>query len=174
MPSRVTKVRRMADVMPNRKKITVTWAAASTTYVYTEWDTGISIRNGQGLLLHGMDVHFNGMANNHALSLTTCVRFQAYRGGNTGALLDVDDSRELYTIDRAIDRVTAEGIWGHDWPMGVRADLLVVEPKITLAMDATVDAAPFQTVEMLFTIWYRWVPMDMQDYIEAAEGTGTF
>lgn len=162
------------DALPNVKHVSVTWAAASTTYVYGEWDTGIQARDGMAVLIEGFEVQPAAHPSAFVPSNSAGASFQMHRGATTGAQLDTDDARQIGTI-RVLNNNAANGTFGWIGPFRWNGiPRIIVDPKITCNMDATTDVSPWQSVEWIFTISYRWVAVNLQTYVEAAEQSGVF
>lgn len=157
------------DRLPNRKYVTVAWAAASTTAVYTQFDTMMGAREGAGWLISRVDVGWQGPIGG-SIGVTNCVRFQLLTGAQT-APLAVDDDEVIASIDRA-NTVNTQGAGQLDWPVTWVGPVLVASRQLSCVMDATADGAPYQTVGMLFTIWYNWVQLGAKEWVEIAEARG--
>lgn len=167
----MAKKKAMRDVLPNRKYVTVTWAAASTTAVYTQFDTMMGAREGAGWLVTRMDVGCVGPVP----ALTGVVgdntaRFQLATGAQV-ATLAADDDEVIATIDLWIAQDTT-GAAITVLPLTWVGPVLVASRQLTCSMDAEADAAPLQSLGMLFTIWYQWVQLGAKEWVEIAEARG--
>lgn len=158
------------DTLPNRKYVTVTWAAASTTAVYTQFDTMMGAREGAGWLISRMDVQYGGTVPPNASNVTSSARFQLCTGAQT-ATLAPDNDEVIATIDYEKTLVTS-GMQVQIFPLVWAGPVLVASRELTCVMDAGVDVDPWRTQDMLFTIWYQWVKLGAREWVEIAEARG--
>jgi len=159
------------DVLPNRKYVTVTWAAASTTAVFTQFDTMMGAREGAGWLISRMDVMFGGaLPPSLDPAADQSARFQLCTGAQS-ATLDPGDDEVIATIDWHFN-ITTSGMFVQAWPMTWSGPVLVASRELTCVMDASANQSPFQSQAMLFTIWYQWVPIGARQWVEIAEARG--
>lgn len=170
-----------ADEMVNYKRMAVALSAASTTYVYSEWDTGLSARGRLGIMVLGFQVQpkGHGISNNNLLNAATrqVACMQLHEGPQQGALLNADDERHIGTI--SVDNLiaTAVGLAPIFTPWGISCEKLTTSPKITACFDAGADAVPFQSGAfgtLIYTVAFRYVNMTLERYIEASEQRGAF
>lgn len=159
-----------ADLMPNRKYVTVTWAAAATTAVYTQFDTMMGAREGAGWLVSRMDVMFGGAVPPTFAMADGSARFQLLTGAQVGTLAP-DDDEVIATIDH-MKVVVTSGMSTIIWPMTWVGPVLVASRQLTCAMDCSADVAPYQSQDMLFILWYQWVQLGARDWVEIAEARG--
>lgn len=160
----------MMDSLPNRKYVTVTWAAASTTAVYTQFDTMMGAREGAGWLISRVDILFGSAVPPTVNNVSNTARFQLLTGAQT-ATLAPDDDEVIATIDLAL-AVQTSGQRAFSMPISWGGPVLVASRELTCAMDASADTAPFQSQDMLFTIWYNWVKLGAREWVEIAEARG--
>lgn len=158
------------DRMPNRKYVTVTWAAASTTAVYTQFDTMMGAREGAGWIISRVDVQFKDNPPPLLALTTNTARFQLATGAQTTPL-SVDDDEVIANLDLSLVLVTT-GAGLLVWPISWIGPILVASRELTCSMDAKGDAAPFQSVDMLFTIFYQWIAIGAREWVEIAEARG--
>lgn len=160
----------MMDKLPNRKYVTVTWAAASTTDVYTQFDTMMGARDGAGWLISRIDVGFgHNFPPTHGMNAGS-IRFQLLTGAQV-ATLQPDDDEVIATIDLVAGGITS-GLAYQQWPLTWVGPVLVASRELTCAMDASADISPYQTEAMLFTVWYNWVKLGAREWVEIAEARG--
>lgn len=163
--------RGIRDALPNRKYVTVTWAAASTTAVVTSFDTMMGAREGAGWLISRMDVMYGSVVPPASTGFLSCTpRFQLLTGSQS-ATLAPDDDEVIATIDLEA-RANTNGGWVTQYPLTWVGPVLVASRELTCAMDASEDEAPFQSQAMLFTIWYQWVTLGAREWVEIAEARG--
>jgi len=158
----------LTDKMPNRKYVTVDWAAATTTAVYTQFDTMMGAREGAGWLISRVDVGFLGQPPEVG-AVVSEMRFQLLTGAQV-APLDADDDEVIASMDRVIDQSAGGG--QYDWPTSWVGPVLVASRELTCAMLGSSNVAPFQALSMLFTIWYQWVKIGSREWVEIAEARG--
>lgn len=174
MAKRKSTSRTLADRLPNRKYVTVTWAAASTTWVGTEVDTMMGVRDKMGWLISRVEVGFKGAAATppaaHVIVADSMPRFQIATGEQTG-LLAADDDSVVCTMDLMIAQDTT-GAAMQQFPLQWFGPIMIASRKLTCMMDAADNVAPWQSRDMLFTIWYQWSPLSTRDYLDIAEGKG--
>ncbi len=160
----------MMDRLPNRKYVTVTWAAASTTAVYTQWDTMMGAREGAGWLISRMDVMFGGAVPPAHGLIPQSFRFQLCTGAQV-ATLSPDDDEVVATLDWAGGALTS-GYAAWTYPITWVGPVLVASRQLTCVMDGSGDIAPFQSQAMVFTIWYNWMQLGAREWVEIAEARG--
>jgi hypothetical protein len=167
----MAKKKNVMDALPNRKYVTVTWAAATTTAVYTQFDTMMGAREGAGWLVSRVDVMFGGAVPPSFSSLVvTSLRFQVLTGAQTVTLAP-DDDEVVATIDY-ISQGQTSGLTNVIFPLSWAGPILIASRELTCAMDGSIDIAPWQSVDMLFTIWYQWVKLGSREWVEIAEARG--
>jgi len=158
------------DTLPNRKYVTVTWAAATTTAVYTNVDTMMGARDGEGWLISRISVQPIGLLDGWQV-VNSGVRFQVATEEHA-ALLAPDDPSVIGTIDILTNLLTGGGINQLVFPVTWVGPVLVAARKLTCMMDGSDDAAPLQSEGFLFTIWYNWVKLGAKEWLEIAEAKG--
>ena len=158
------------DKLPNRKYVTVTWGAASTTAVYTQFDTMMGAREGAGWLISRMDVMHGGVVPPTPSLIAGRARCQLCTGAQVTTLAP-DDDEVIATIDIG-KAITTSGaaVWHEPWTWV--GPVLVASRELTCVMDASANVAPWQTADMLFTIWYQWVKLGSREWVEIAEARG--
>lgn len=161
---------KVRDVLPNRRYITVTWAAASTTAVYSQFDTMMGAREGAGWLISRMDVMFGGAVPPTPANNPQAVRFQLATGAQVATLAPGNDE-VIATVDRQFHFQT-NGFGSLDWPLTWVGPVLIASRQLTCSMDASADSAPFQSSDMLFTIYFQWVILTAREWVEIAEARG--
>lgn len=159
----------IADVLPNRQYVVVTWAAATTTAVYETFQTAMGAREGYGWLISRIDVQPRMPASSAPGSLTD-LAFQVTTGAHT-ALLDCDDDEVIGTIEISSSYVTSGGTL-YLFPWTWVGPVLVAAKQITCLMDGQADGAPWQSKEMLFTIWYQWMELGVNEWLQIAQARG--
>lgn len=163
--------RSMMDALPNRKYVTVTWDAASTTAVYTQFDTMMGAREGAGWLISRVDLQFGSNVPPDFSGVTSNgVRFQVATGAQT-AMLPPDDDEVICSLDLGYGGATS-GFHVQQFPISWAGPVLVASRELTCIMDATSNVAPYQNQDMLFTIWYNWVKLGAREWVEIAEARG--
>lgn len=159
----------LMDKLPNRKYVEVTWAAATTTAVYTQFDTMMGAREGAGWLVSRVDVQYLEVPPEIG-AVVAELRFQLLTGAQT-TTLSANDDEVICTIDRVIDQSAGGGLT--DWPVSWVGPVLIASRELTCAMDGASNVAPFQaSLKMLFTIWYQWVKLGSREWVEIAEARG--
>lgn len=159
------------DRLPNRKYVTVNWAPATTTAVYTQFDTMMGAREGAGWLISRVEVMFGGAVPPvWAMNIINTLRFQLATGAQV-ATLAPDDDEVIATIDLSSGFVSSGSALGA-WPLAWVGPVLVASRQLSCTMDAAADEAPFQSQPMLFTIWYNWVALSAKEWVEIAEARG--
>ena len=170
-----------ADEMTNYKRLALALPAASTTYAYVEWDTGLSARGRIGIMITGFKVQpkAHGLTNNNLLNAATrqVACMQLHEGPQQAALLNADDERHIETL--SVDNLvaTSVGLAPIMAPWGVTCERLSTAPKITACFDAGADAVPFTAAgfaTLIYTVSFRYVNMSLERYIEASEQRGAF
>jgi len=165
------KSKSMRDTLPNRKYVTVDWAAASTTAVYTNFDTMMGAREGAGWLISRLDVTLGGAVPiDLDMAADQSLRFQLLTGAQV-APLQPDDDEVIATIDLSFE-VTTSGQILMTWPLTWVGPVLVASRELTCAMISGTNQSPFQSTPMLFTIWYQWVQLGAREWVEIAEARG--
>lgn len=160
----------MMDKLPNRKYVTVTWAAASTTAVYTQFDTMMGAREGAGWLVSRIDLQWGGAVPPAGLGVANTIRGQLLTGAQTTTLAP-DDDEVVGTIDGEW-ALSTQGASFVQWPLSWVGPILIASRQLTCVLDASADAAPFQSAPMLFTIWYNWFQLGAREWVEIAEARG--
>ena len=160
----------MMDKMPNRKYVVVAWAAAATTAVYTQFDTMMGAREGAGWLISRLDVGFQGPLPPTWDPTSGTARFQLLTGAQVTPLA-ADDDEVIASLDVG-KHITTEGAVNFLWPGSWIGPVLVASRELSCVMDCSADVAPFQSVAMLFTIWYQWVKIGAREWVEIAEARG--
>lgn len=158
----------LMDKMPNRKYVTVPFAAATTTASYTQFDTMMGAREGAGWLISRVDVSVQGVVPIATAATAQALRFQVCTGAQT-APLAVDDDEVIATIDTMM---TATKGYDGTLPLSWVGPVIVASRQLTCSMIGTPDAAPWRLSNMLFTIWYQWVKLGAREWVEIAEARG--
>lgn len=163
-----TTGRSLVDQLPNRAYVKVEWAAASTTAVYETVETMMGAMEGAAWLISRIEVIPTVVP---ALPGASILRFQVCTGKQT-ALLDCGDAKVIGTMDRMYS-ITTSGATTWDWPAVWVGPVLVASRNLTCLMDASTNVAPWQAgTTMLFTIWYSWVKMTAQKWLEIKQAEG--
>lgn len=157
----------MMDQMPNRKYVTVEFAAATTTAVYTQFDTMMGAREGAGWLISRVDVQFAGVLPSAVAATTHALRFQLCTGAQVAPLAP-DDDEVIANIDQSV--TAANGL--PTMPISWVGPVIVASRQLTCAMVGLPDAAPWRLLPMLFTIWYQWIKLGAREWVEIAEARG--
>lgn len=157
------------DVLPNRAYVTVTQAAATTTAVFTEVDTLMGARDGSGWLISRVDIQPKQILDGW-LAAVNGVRFQVCTGQQS-ALLDVDDDEHILSLDLQTI-FTTSGVGFFTMPFTWVGPVLVASKKLTCLIDGTDDGGPLQSMDWIFTLWYRWVKLTAQDWVDIAQLKG--
>lgn len=165
-----TTGRNLADQLPNRFYQVVTWGADSTAAVLETADTMMGAREGAAWLISRIDIQPRGILDGLPAG-TAGFYFQVATGEQT-ALLNADDDEAIMTL--GYGNVTAGSAYtDHQvWPISWFGPVLVASRKLSFGMDASDNLAPFQSVDMLFTVWFNWVKMTAQRWIEVQEAKG--
>lgn len=159
------------DVLPNRAYVVVTFAAATTTVVYTSLSTDMGAQSGNGWLISRFDVQPLGPAPSAlAAGSGLGIDFQVATGRRT-AMVPKNDTGHVGTAT-FVNAFTTSGHALAVWPLTWVGPVLVANKDITCLMDGSGDASPFQSLAMLFTIWFNWIEMTEREWIELAQASG--
>lgn len=168
-----TTGRSLADQLPNRAYVTVTWGAAATTAVATPIDTMMGAREGAAWLISRIDVMPKNVLDGWAGTGSGSV-YQLQTGDHsaTPAIKDVDDDEVVGTIMCQVASVGSAGLYPIMMPMRWIGPVLVASRKLTCVMDNSDNILPFQSTDFVFTIWFNWIKMTAQRWIEVQEAKG--
>lgn len=160
---------RQKDLLPNRHYEVLTFAAATTTVVFDTFETLMSARDNAGWLISRIDVQprlvLDGWQNT-----TGGVTFQLCTGAQT-VILPADDDEVVATW--GIHTVyQVEGGMVFTFPISWVGPILVAARQLTVAMQGSDDAAPLQSIPMVFSIWYNWVQLADREYLDIIQGKG--
>lgn len=159
------------DKLPNRKYVIVTFAAATTTAVYTQFSTMMGAREGSGWLVSRMDVTPLGpVGPPPGPGDISSFIFQLATGGQVAPLACDDDEVVGTTFLQSL--MSTSGATMIQWPLTWIGPVLLASRQLTCSMDAQADVTIFQNVSMLFTIWYQWVALGAREWVEIAEARG--
>lgn len=159
------------DILPNRRYVVVTFAAATTTVAYTSFDTMMGAREGAGWLISRLDIMSRDLAGANGWQTAAAgVRFQLCTGAQT-ALLNADDDEVIASLD-VVCTLQTSGCDVTVFPVTWLGPILVASRQLTCAMQGTDDVAPLQAQDFLFVIWYQWVQLTAREWVEIAEGRG--
>lgn len=160
----------LVDRLPNRLRKVVAWAAAATTLVYETVDLPMGIRAGLGMLISRVDIEPRTPPIASGGQSTFSLAFQI-RAGEKTTMAAGDDASVICQIQLQGLQTTSGGNILY-WPVTWGGPVLVADRHLTFLMDAGADIAPWQSLDMLFTVWYTWVPVGTQEYIEIKEAEG--
>jgi len=169
MAKKKTGVNTGSDRLPNRKYVVVSLAAASTTVVYSQFDTMMGAKEGAGWLVSRVDIQPRAMTDGWMNSMCGS-RFQLATGAQTD-LLNVDNPAVVATIDVQVVLVTS-GMPVIVFPVTWVGPVLIASRQLSCVVDSTDDLVPLQSMDMLFTIWYQWVKLGSREWVEIAEAKG--
>lgn len=161
------------DQFPNRKYQVVSFAAATTTFVGATYSTEMGARTKNGWIIERIFVRPRLLED--ALSANHCqLRFMVATGSQT-AMLSADDDQVVAMMDYKQSMATAVGFGTPaQWPLVWIGPVLIASRQLTFGLQGVTDISPFQTLDMLFTVWYRWMPLEDRDWLEIAEAKGIF
>lgn len=162
---------RLRDRLPNRAYVVVAWGAATTTAVVTTIQTLMGSQEGLGWLISRFDVQPRSavpFVEEGPGGMT--LKFQVSLGAQAG-LLAADDPKVVGTVDR-VSQIETQGGTLHEWPLTWIGPVLVASRELTCGIDGSVNQAPYQSADMLFTIWYQNVKLSDRDWLEIAQAQG--
>jgi len=164
------------DRLPNRKYVRVAFEAATTTAVYTEFDTMMGAREGAGWLISRVDLTYFNSSTLAPLSLPTgivTIGMQVLTGAQT-ALLPPDDDEVVCDLKDCYLLATSGGAT-HVLPASWAGPVLVASRTLSVVIDGSANVSPFQSgsnAVALVTIWYNWVKLGAREWVEIAEARG--
>jgi hypothetical protein len=158
-----------ADRMPNRKYVPIDIDSTATNAVHINFDTMMGARQGAGWLISRVEFGFistpplmAGSPQAYAAQLCT---------GDQDEILDADDDNVIATLSRQINNTGSVG-GDFRWPQQWVGPVLVASRKLSCVVDCAADVAPWKSAKMLMTIWYNWVKLSAQDFLDIAEAKG--
>lgn len=160
----------MMDKLPNRKYVTCSWAADTTTACFTQFDTMMGAREGAGWLISRVDVGFKGAVPPQWIFNAGSMRFQLCTGAQVTPLV-ADDDEVIATLDWSVALATSGGqcvVTPTSW----RGPVLVASRELSVVMKGSTNVDPFKNLDMLITIWYNWVKLGAREWVEIAEARG--
>lgn len=159
------------DFMPNRARIPISVAAATTTVVATTIDTLMGSRERTGWIVSRWDVQPKALLDGWGLA-NNGMRFQLCVGEQT-TLLDADDEMCIGTLD-VVTLSNASGTAFMAFPLTWVGPIMIAHKKLTALIQGSDNIAPLQTLDFIFTVWYNYIEMGAQEWIELIQAKGIY